>query len=42
MGDTEKVGTTVKFKPDPQVFETTEFSQSIEIARMKQSAYLTP
>ena len=40
--ETDKVGTTVKFKPDPQVFETTEFSQSIEIARMKQSAYLTP
>jgi len=28
--------------PDPLVFETVEFSQSTEIARMKQSAYLTP
>ncbi|MFA7717731.1 MAG: DNA gyrase subunit B, partial [Candidatus Absconditabacterales bacterium] len=37
-----KVGTSVKFMPDPLIFETTEFSTSIEIARMKQSAYLTP
>ena len=28
--------------PDPLIFETVEFSQSTEIARMKQSAYLTP
>jgi DNA gyrase subunit B len=28
--------------PDSLVFETIEFSQSAEIARMKQSAYLTP
>jgi len=40
--ETDKVGTTVKFKPDSTVFETVEFSQSIELARMKQSAYLTP
>ncbi len=42
MGESDKVGTTVKFKPDATVFETVEFSQSIEIARMKQSAYLSP
>ena len=28
--------------PDSTIFETVEFSQSIEIARMKQAAYLTP
>lgn len=42
IGETDKVGTTVKFLPDPTVFETIEFSQPTEIARMKQSAYLTP
>ncbi len=42
IGDSDKLGTTVKFKPDATIFETVEFSQSIEIARMKQSAYLSP
>jgi len=42
VGESDKMGTTVKFKPDATVFETVEFSQSIEIARMKQSAYLSP
>ena len=42
IGESDKIGTTVKFKPDATVFETVEFSQSIEIARMKQSAYLSP
>ncbi len=42
IGESEKIGTTVKFMPDAKIFETIEFSQSIEIARMKQSAYLTP
>ncbi len=40
--ESDKVWTSVKFMPDPLIFETVEFSQSIEIARMKQSAYLTP
>lgn len=42
MGESDKAGTSVKFMPDATIFETIEFSQSIEIARMKQSAYLTP
>ncbi len=42
IGETEKTWTTVKFMPDSTVFETIEFSQTIELARMKQSAYLTP
>lgn len=42
MWDTDKIGTTVKFMPDTTIFETIEFSQIIEIARMKQSAYLAP
>ena len=42
MEDSDKVWTTVRFKPDATIFETTEFSQTVETARMKQSAYLTP
>jgi DNA gyrase/topoisomerase IV subunit B len=42
MEDSDKVGTTVRFKPDDTIFETIEFSQTVETARMKQSAYLTP
>ena len=42
IGESDKVGTTVKFKPDAVIFETVEFSQAIEVARMKQSAYLSP
>jgi len=42
IGESDKMWTTVKFKPDATVFETVEFSQIIEIARMKQSAYLSP
>ncbi len=42
VGTSDKVGTTVRFMPDATVFETIEFSQAIEIARMKQSAYLSP
>ena len=42
MGESDKMGTSVKFLPDSTIFETIEFSQPIEIARMKQSAYLTP
>ncbi|AHB41189.1 hypothetical protein P148_SR1C00001G0394 [candidate division SR1 bacterium RAAC1_SR1_1] len=42
IGESDKIGTTVKFMPDSTIFETIEFSQSIELARMKQSAYLTP
>ena len=42
IGESDKLGTTVKFKPDATIFETVEFSQSVEIARMKQAAYLSP
>lgn len=42
VGTTEKTGTTVSFMPDAEIFETLEFSESVEIARVKQAAYLTP
>ena len=40
--DTDKTWTIVKFFPDKKIFDTIEFVWSTEIARMKQSAYLTP
>lgn len=42
IGETDKTGTSVTFMPDGTIFETLEFSESSEIARMKQAAYLTP
>jgi len=42
IGETEFTGTTVTFKPDKEIFETVEFSQSIILGRIKQGAYLTP
>ena len=40
--DTDKSSTIVRFLPDKKIFDTIEFNGSTEIARMKQSAYLTP
>lgn len=40
--DTDKSWTTVTFMPDDQIFETLEFSESVEVSRIKQAAYLTP
>ncbi|HKL44533.1 MAG TPA: DNA gyrase subunit B [Candidatus Absconditabacterales bacterium] len=42
IGETDRSGTIVKFMPDEKVFDTIEFNGSTEVARMKQSAYLTP
>ncbi len=42
IGETDKTGTSVTFMPDWTIFETLEFSETAEVARMKQAAYLTP
>ena len=42
IGETDKTGTSVTFMPDGTIFETLEFSETAEVARMKQAAYLTP
>ena len=34
-------GTTTTFKPDPEVFETVEFSFDVIVQRLRESAYLT-
>lgn len=40
--ETDKSWTTIKFKADGTIFETTIFSFSTIVSRLKQSAYLTP
>jgi DNA gyrase subunit B len=42
IGPTDKQGTSVKWKPDGGIFETTQFVEGTELSRMKHGAYLTP
>lgn len=42
IGETDKKGTSVTWLPDASIFETIEFIESTELARMKNGAYLTP
>ncbi len=41
IGDSNRTGTTIKFKPDPSIFETVVFDYSIMKNRIRQQAYLT-
>ena len=40
VGDTNRTGTTVNFKPDPEIFSTTTFSFSTICERMQECAFL--
>jgi len=40
IGQTEKTGTKIKFKADPEIFEVTEFSREILAHRFKELSYL--
>ena len=40
LGDTKRTGTSVTFKPDPQVFTTTVFSYDTIKTRIRESAFL--
>lgn len=41
VGDTEETGTTVRFKPDPDIFtETTEYDYDTLISRVRELAFL--
>lgn len=40
IGDTDKTGTKTTFKPDPDIFKTTEFRKDIVIDRMRELAFL--
>lgn len=40
IGETHRRGTRVRFKPDPEIFETTEFSAEILTQRLRELAFL--
>jgi DNA gyrase subunit B len=40
IGDTEKTGTTVVFKPDSQIFEETTFDRETLLNRLREQAFL--
>ena len=40
IGKTNETGTTIRFKPDDEIFETTEFKYEIVSQRLKELAYL--
>ncbi len=41
LGESESSGTIVRFKPDEEIFETTEFRYDIVAHRLRELAYLT-
>ncbi len=41
IGDSEQTGTTVTFKPDGTIFETTIFEEDILVQRFREMAFLT-
>ena len=40
IGETDKHGTVVRFKPDPEMFEDTEYDYKILYTRMREQAFL--
>ena len=40
LGETEKTGTTIRFYPDPEIFETVEFSYDTLASRFREMAFL--
>ena len=40
IGDTEKTGTKITFKPDPEIFEVLEFDYDTLLKRMREQAFL--
>ncbi|MEE8602285.1 DNA gyrase/topoisomerase IV subunit B [Euzebya tangerina] len=42
IGDTTKTGSLIRFWPDPEVFDTTEFDPATIMTRLKETALLNP
>jgi DNA gyrase subunit B len=41
-GDAEATGTTIRFTPDPEIFEDTQFDHDTLATRFRETAFLTP
>ncbi len=42
IDETDKTGTKVRFKPDPEIFGNQKFDEEIILSRLKELAYLNP
>ncbi|MCD6105241.1 MAG: DNA topoisomerase (ATP-hydrolyzing) subunit B [Thermosipho sp. (in: Bacteria)] len=42
IGSTEKSGTVVRFKPDPEIFSVTDFDSDVILIRLRDLAFLNP
>lgn len=40
IGDTDRTGTKITFKPDPEIFETLEFDYEVLLKRLREQAFL--
>jgi DNA gyrase subunit B len=40
VGETDRTGTLVRFMPDPEIFETTDFESSVLMHRLRELAFL--
>lgn len=40
IGDSDETGTTIRFKPDPQIFESIDFDFNVITTRLKELAFL--
>jgi DNA gyrase subunit B len=42
MGNSQRTGTSVTFKPDPEIFSILEFHQDVMVQRLRELAFLNP
>lgn len=42
VGEADTTGTTIVFRPDPEIFETLEFNSDVIVQRLRELAFLNP